>query len=163
MKLKIGIVAFAFGRPCSLCSNKIISRIASQKARELSSSVYTQLDIVVESGIPVEYTEEEKDFPPPTLRIARGATQWAKKEKIDRLLIVAAKPHLWRCVRDLEYALREKGLKIDVATCKEIEQYSSEWFCPDSDQEHTRSKWTWFFREVILKFMPFSVYKWRCS
>ena len=158
--MKIGTVVFAFGRPCSLRSNKIISQIASRRAKEFSASVYTQSDISVESGIRVEYVEEKPGEAPPTLRIARGAVRWALREGIEIIQIVSAKPHIWRCIRDLEYAIKEEGSNIEVRVCKEIGWYSHEWFCFDSEQKRTRSKWAWFLREVILKFMPFFIYKW---
>lgn len=157
--MKTGIVAQAFGVPHTIHSNKIIARIASQKARELSAPVYTQLDVLVEPEIDVEYTYEQPGNPPPTLRMTRGAVQWAKNKGFKELWIVAAKPHLWRCVRDLTYAIREAGEQIEISACREIELYSDEWFCADSEQERTRSKWNWWSRELIIKLMPLFIYK----
>jgi len=156
----VGIVAFAFGAPETILPNQRIARIAAKKARELNCRVYTQLDIRVEEGIPMEYTEEEPGNPPSTLRIARGAVQWAKRHRLTKLWVVAAKPHLWRAVRDVERAGREVGAQIEIRACKEIEQYPGDsWFCPDSVQDRVRSRGEWNKRENILKFMPFFVYK----
>jgi len=155
-----GVVAFAFGVPETILSNRRIAEIASKKARELNGRVYTQLDIRVEEGIPVEYTEEEPGNPPPTLRIARGAVQWAKRHGLTELWVVAAKPHLWRALRDVQQAVREAGARIEVRVCKEIEQYLEDsWFCPDSAQDRVRSRKAWDKRENIVKLMPFFVYK----
>lgn len=157
---KPGIVAFAFGVPYAIGSNQRIAQIASQKARELEAPVYTQADIRVDSGIVVEYTIEEQGNPPPTLRMARGAVQWAKRQGLIELWIVAAKPHLWRVFRDLEEAVRELGDKMRVRACKEIERFPYDsWFCPDSAQARTRSRAVWGVREKILKLMPFWLYK----
>ena len=109
----VGIVAFAFGTPESIMSNRCIAQIVSQKVHDLEAPVYTQLDIHVEPGIEVEYTEEKLGNPPPTLRIARGAIQWAKRQGFTELLVIAAKPHLCRCFRDLTHAVREAGAQID--------------------------------------------------
>ena len=156
-----GIVAFAFGAPCTIESNKLIARIASQKAHESGASVYTQCDVFIEHGIEVEYTHEEPDSPPPpTLRIARGAIQWAKQQGFRKLWIVAAKPHLKRCIRDLGKAIRETEANIGIRACEEIEYYPQDgWFCLNSTQECTRYKEAWNRRERILQLMPFFLYK----
>ncbi|MCI0557032.1 MAG: hypothetical protein MN733_00940 [Nitrososphaera sp.] len=156
-----GVVAFAFGVPDTIRSNRRIAEIASRKARELNGgSVYTQLDIRVEEGVQVEYTQEEPGNPPPTLCIARGAVQWAKRLGLTELWVVAAKPHLWRALRDVQQAVREDGARIEVRVCEEVEQYPEDsWFCPDSTQDRVRSREAWDKRENILKLMPFFVYK----
>lgn len=155
-----GVVAFAFGAPETILSNRRIAEIASKKARETSGQVYTQIDIRVEEGVPVDYTEEEPGNPPPTLRIARGAVRWAKRHGLTELWVVAAKPHLWRTLRDVQQAVREAGARIEVQVCKEVEQYPEDsWFCSDSTQDRVRSREAWDKRERILKFMPFFVYK----
>lgn len=155
-----GIVAFAFGVPDTIRSNRRIARIASQKAREFNAPVYTQLDVPVEPGIEVKYTDEEFDNPPPTLRIARGAVQWAKRRGFKKLWIVAARPHLRRAFRDVKEAAREAGGKIAIRACKEIEQYPEDsWFCPDSTQDRVRSRKSWNKREQVLNLLPFFIYK----
>ena len=155
-----GIVAFAFGVPETIRSNQCIAEMASRKALELSAPVYTQRDIRVEPGIEVMYTEEEPGNPPPTLRIARGAVRWAKKRGFVELWIVAAKPHLWRCLCDMKAAVREAGGGIVVRAFKEIEQVpEDEWFCSDSTQERTQSREAWNKRERIVRLMPFCIYK----
>ncbi len=160
MKEKVGIVAFAFGLPATIKSNRRIAQIASQKARELSAPIYTQLDVLIEAELNVEYTKEQPGNPPPTLRIARGAVYWAWQKGLTKLWVVPAKPHLWRCVRDLTYAVREARTPIEISVCREIEQFpEDEWFCSDSEQPHTCSKWNWWSREIIVKMIPFFVYK----
>jgi len=155
-----GVIAFAFGVPETILSNRRIAEIASKKAREINGQVYAQLDIRVEEGIPVEYTKEEPGNPPPTLRIARGAVQWAKRHGLTELWVVAAKPHLWRALRDVQRAVREDGARIEVRVCKEVEQYPEDsWFCPYSTQDRVRSREAWDKRERILKLMPFWLYK----
>jgi len=159
-----GVVAFAFGAPDSIYSNYIIGVIAAMKAEECGASIYTQADICIEavfSSIEVEYTEEELGNPPPTLRIARGAVLWAKKHGVRELWIAAAKPHLWRCVRDLKYATREASEAITVYVCERVEssREDEDWFCPDSTQERTRSREAWEKRERIVRWMPMWLYK----
>lgn len=158
--MKTGILPFAFGVPETILSNRRIASIASQKARELGAPVYTQLDIHIDDGVEVEFTEEQPGNPPPTLRFARGAVEWAMRKNLTDLWIVAAKPHLWRCVRDLTHAIREAKAQIKIHVCEEIECYpEDEWFCADSTQERTQSRKNWKGRERVIKFMPFFVYK----
>lgn len=158
-----GIVAFAFGMPATIQPNRRIAKIAAEKAHELNAPIYTQLDIRVplESGVQVEYIEGEKlGSPPSTLRIARGAIEWAKRNQITDLFIVAAKPHLRRVLRDIEKAARENKVRIKVHPSEEIEQYPADsWFSPDSIQKRTRSRKVWIIRECILNLMPFFLYK----
>lgn len=155
-----GIVAFAFGVPGTIRSNQRIAQIASRKARDLDAPVYTQLDVPIEPGVEVTYTDEEPGNPPPTLRMARGAVWWAKQREFRELWIVAAKPHLWRAIRDVEEALREAGAAIEVRACEKIEEYPGNlWFCPESTQKRVRSRKAWFMREMIPMLMPFFIYK----
>ncbi len=158
--MKRGIVPFAFGVPWMILSNHRIALIASKKAHKLGAPVYTQLDIRIEAGIEVEFTEEQPGNPPPTLRFARGAVQWALRKNLTDLWIVAAKPHLWRCVRDLTCAIQEEKAQIKIHVCEEINQYpEDEWFCADSMQEWTQSRKNWQSRERIIKIIPFFIYK----
>ncbi|MBI2024599.1 MAG: hypothetical protein HYT03_00710 [Candidatus Harrisonbacteria bacterium] len=155
-----GIVAFAFGAPWTIRSNRRIAEIVAKKAQELNAPVYTQLDIHVEQSIQVEYTQEDPGNPPPTLRIARGTVRWAERHGLTELWVVAAKPHLWRALRDVQQAVREAGAGIEIHACKEIEQYPEDsWFCSDSTQDRVRSRKAWRKRELILSLMPFCVYK----
>jgi hypothetical protein len=157
---KAGVVAFAFGVPHNIQSNLWIAQIASRKARELRAPVYTQADVCVELGIRVEYSPEEPGNPPPTLRIARGAVAWAQQNKLTTLWVSAAKPHLWRCVRDLKYAIREARAQIVVRICEKIDKYpESGWYCSDSTQPRVRSRKKWRRRERIFEWMPMFLYK----
>lgn len=65
--MKTAVVAFGFGAPETILSNKRIAFIASQKARELNAPVYTQLDVRVLPRVKVEYIEEKPGNPPANL------------------------------------------------------------------------------------------------
>lgn len=158
-----GIVAFAFGVPDTIRSNRSIAFVATFKARQLNAPIYTQADVkIFDPSVLVFHTPEEPNSPPPTLRIARGAVSWAKHpdNRLTELWVVAAKPHLWRAERDLRQAVREAGGGIIVRICEEIKQYPErDWFCSDSTQERTQSQKAWDGRERVLKVMPFFIYK----
>lgn len=159
--MKAGVVAFAFGVPETIPPNKRISRIAAQKTLQLGGApLYTQHDVHAEKGIDVEYTEEQNNNPPSTLRLARNAVQWARSRNLTDLWVVAAQPHLWRCIRDLRHSIQERNAPIWIHICKEIESYpESEWFCLESHQKRTQTKWDWERREQIIRLLPFFLYK----
>jgi len=155
-----GVVAFAFGVPSSIRSNRLIALIASKRARELDCRVYTQFDVNILPGIETTYINQQDNNPPTTLRIARGAVQWAVIHRLTELWIVAAKPCLDRALRDVQQTIREIEAEIKVYVCAEINQYSEDsWFCMDSSQPRVRSRKEWRKRERILKLMPFFLYK----
>jgi len=162
---KIGIIAFAFGVPSSIPSNRTITHIAGLESYYgFCVPVYTQRDIQIcqdKFGVGrIEYTKEKPGNPPPILRIARGAIQWAKERELSSLVIVAAAPHLWRALRDTKYAVREAGLQIKVLPSELIQKHSKNfWFCSESTQKRTTSWWQWWSREIIVKLMPFWLYK----
>lgn len=157
-----GVVAFALGVPSTIKSNRHIARIAARKAIAMDlAPIYTQSDVNVRGlSVVVFYVPEELGHPPPTFRIARGAVQMAKDHGIVELWVAAAKPHLWRCLRDMKVAVREAGGGIVIRACEEIEQVpEDEWFCSDSTQERTQSREAWEKRERIVRLMPFCIYK----
>jgi len=162
---KSGIVAFAFGIPWDIDSNWQIAQIALKKAIEFNAPIFTQDDIAIENrAIDVTHTFNDVSTgnPPSTLQISRRAVMWAKEYKINKLWIAAAKPHLWRCLRDLKQAVLEAGIKMEVYACDErINSYPEDsWFCINSEQKHTRSKEEWDKREGVLRRIPFFLYKW---
>lgn len=158
-----GIVAYAFGVPATIRANLTIARIAANKAHELGGAwIYTQSDVQFKEGdcVTAFYMEEEPGNPPPTLRIARGAVRLAMRDRISKLYIVAAKPHMWRALRDTRMAVKEAGADIEVIPCEEVDQYPDHvWFCPDSTQDRTQTREAWEGRERILRIMPYFIYK----
>jgi len=155
-KTEIGVIGFAFGVDCNIISNVYVGKTATDKG----VPIFTQKDLFIENPTStVDYIEEKED-PPPTLRIAREAVKWAMKLGIKELWVAAARPHLWRCVRDLKYAIKEAGVQIQVRVCDEIGMYpKKEWFCSNSTQKRTRSPKDWWPREIILRLMPMFIYK----
>lgn len=158
-----GVVAFAFAVPADVPTNNRLKAIAQRLARyEIGDNhpIYTQPDIAIDEGYDVAYIAEKPNTPSPTLRIAREAVKWAKTRGIRHLWVIGAKPHMWRCVRDLRMAIKEAGMDIDLLTPDEIEisEYMS-WFEPKSTQPRTQSFKNWWLRDLVLFFMPFFIYK----
>lgn len=161
---KTGVVAFSFGVPDTIRSNRWIAHIAGGIATNEKCPVFTQLDVTIKYPVEVVRVEERVGEPPPTLRIARAAVKWAISCGIIHLHIVAAEPHLWRAERDLKMAIKEAGAKISTSIPFELTKYpKDDWFCSDSTQSHTKSRRNWNRRERILKLTPFWLYKIKCS
>ncbi len=157
---KNGIVAFAFGIPGSITSNRTISAIASKVAKEHQAPIFTQKGLInVDQGLEVEFVKEKITNPAATLDIARQAVTWAIQRGIQELWIVAALPHMWRCVRDLDFAVREAQASIIIRIASEVSQYASHtWFCTDSEQTFHRDSKRWERSDHILRIMPMWIY-----
>jgi hypothetical protein len=161
--MKIGIVAFAFGHPQNIPSNKLIAKIATQQALDYMAPIFTQLDVSIDSEhLDVEYAfENVGGYPPPTLQIAQEAVKWAKRRDVTDIIVVAAMPHMWRCLRDLRdeaYMNTEASLRI-VPFVNWTQYKLSQWFCEESTQPWTRSWTKWSRRDFILRMLPFCVYR----
>lgn len=156
MKERVGIVVFAFGTPSTTKANELLAKVGVGRCHVYSSvQVFTQRDIAItDTDISVQYCMENPGNPPPTLRIARQAVVWAKKERIMHLGIVAASPHVWRCRRDLLYAIKEANAQIGVFSI-----YSGVEYSPESTQPRVRSPKDWWPREIILRCMPMWLYR----
>ena len=155
--MKVLYAVFAFGVPETTVPNMALAQYATTKAKANEASVYTQADIVLlDENIEVARVEESPDNPPPTLRIARGAAENARELGVDEIHVLAAKPHLWRALRDQRKAVEELGLDIEV---KPVHIPDVGWYDKDSIQKRVRSRLAWWPRELILRFMPFALYK----
>ena len=159
---KEGIVGFAFGKPRSLPANNIISMIICKKARELNAPVFIQFDILVlDPGIEVFYTKEYAHQDITTYEVASQAIDWAIKNKIKKLWIVAAPPHLTRCTRDITYMAEQRNAEINFRICQETYHkiHSEDWFFKRSKEWWTRNKLFFWIREIFLIFTPIYFYK----
>lgn len=169
--MKQGIIAFAFGSPNDIRSNlnlkdELCWLLNHNRDGEIKA-VFTQ------SALVGNFFQGRNDVPaycisqlsstqhPPTLRIAEWAVKQAMNAGIDNLLILAAAPHLPRCIRDVKYAVEKLGAKgnIQVDYWGRVESYPSDsWFCQDCAQTRTRSRFNWWSREIILLCMPMWLY-----
>ncbi len=179
----VGLVVYAFGTPHSNESNKALVGYVLQliqQRSEIRFRIYTQNDIQFEfSDMDVTYFPQLHDEEaPPTLRIARGAAQWARHH-IDELFVIAATPHRWRALRDTRKAFKEAvvHIPIELANFKHpyyihdnglyfyeyeskgiIDDDTGYWFDPNGTQIRATSRKHWEGRERILRFMPYPLY-----
>jgi hypothetical protein len=162
--MNIACVAFAFGVPSNTKANQRIATMACGIQIPSHPGIYTQKDINIkalqEDGyrnrMQVTYTVERPGYPPPTLRIARGAVEWAKANRVTTLYIACAYPHIGRCTRDLQLAIRENNANIEIKICPEAREQKG-WFCKDCTQSRARLRWLWYIREVILRIIHIHV------
>jgi hypothetical protein len=164
--MNIACVAFAFGTPSDTVSNQRIARMSCQINIPSYPGIYTQMDVDIKdlqtagyrTRMVVTYTPERPGYPPPTLRIARGAVDWAMANRVTTLYIACAYPHLWRCKRDMRLAIQERKANIEIKICPEA-RYQKGWFCKDCTQPRANNKLSWYTREIIIMFMPVWLYK----
>lgn len=164
--MNIACVAFAFGTPSDTMANQRIAMMSCQACIPSDPGIYTQMDVDIpdlqvagkQYGMKVTYTPERPGYPPPTLRIARGAVEWAKANHVTTLYIACAYPHLWRCKRDMRLAIQEKRANIEIKVCPEA-RYTKGWFCKDCTQPRANNRLSWYMREIIIMMMPVWLYK----
>lgn len=159
-----GVVLCGFSKPENAPPNRRIAHIGASYAEFYNSPVYAQLDTRIPSQFNLDVTyvdteESRKNDPATTLRMAREVAKWAQERGLTKLVIVAAKPHMWRCLRDQRKANRELNLNIEVIAHPNIAKSSYfSWFYKESEQSWCRSVWMWLPRESILFLMPFWAY-----
>ncbi len=163
----IGVVVYAFGTPYSNTSNQwLVSEVRKIYMHFNSILVYTQNDIQFigaefqdrQDGI-TYFPQGAREEAPPTLRIARGAAQWARG-RMKRIIVVAAKPHLPRALRDTRAAFKEAVVNIRIEPWSDIAYTSyNAWFDPKGTQIRAASRGHWERRERILRGMPYFLYR----
>lgn len=151
----IGIVAFAFGMPRNLPSNRKIAILARAQMRNRGAIVYTQQVVPLNADQHTTIPEELAGTPS-TLHIAQGAATWARELGLVEVIIICAGPHAWRCRRDMKEALNHE--KINATILVNPSGGPSPCFYKESEQWWTRTAWQWNVREIFLRCLPFWLY-----
>lgn len=181
----VGLLVYAFGTPHSNNSNQALARYvlnSIQKYPEIRFRIYTQNDIQFEETecLDVTYFPQLHDEEaPPTLRIARGAAQWAR-HRVDEVFVVAATPHRRRALRDTRKAFQEAVVNIPIQLMKfhhpdymhdkglffydykvkgTIGDDTSYWFDRNGTQIRATSRKHWEGREFWLSRAPYCIYR----
>jgi hypothetical protein len=156
---QVGVIAYSFGYPSTTDVNKDIFESARRAVMLYGAQLYTDIDLP--SEMDVTRIPWNNSAPPSTLRISRGAVQWAKEKGIHHLVYACALPHRQRVWRDLRLAIGEAGfkeMKIRGPSAHRLRRYDR-WFSPQSEQWSTRFEILWDIREGILRLMPVALYK----
>lgn len=158
------VVVFAFGE-LILNNKQICNRALSllKYNRIDCNEIFTQKsakrafdDIAKSSGtpLPANVTVVAESEYVSTLQIVKQFAKIAKKREWKNIGVVAHRSHLRRCVRDLKmYGFNVIVEKYPLHTL---------WYYQDP-QWWVRSKFLWWFRELPLRLMPFSLYEKKCG
>ncbi len=157
------VVAFAFGKfeKLSNSPNFFLAERAVNLAKKWNVPIFTQIDVSVlmsdTKKVEIRFAEERKRKGHlSSLGIALQLTETSLIQN-GRLnvLVVAAPPHIGRCVRDI----RKLGFKVEEDLCLKSLPFHF-WFRNDSLQWWTRSWWQWWLLyEIPLRLMPWWFYK----
>ena len=148
------ILALAFGVGQQI--NHPLKMKVEQLANIKNLPVYTQQDLAVSlklnSGIVLFIACQAGDYLS-SLAIIEQFAQAAKVRGWKAVKLVAASQHLWRCARDLKKVLPEIYIdKIPV----EVD------YLPDI-QPWVTSPLRWWMRELIIRLLPWRLYKKMCG
>ncbi len=158
------IVAFAFGKfddnDKPTCPNRIIADFAEYLAAKNMVPIVTQTDVpIIHSVMGIYFVDlgrlltiGAKEIYLSTLSIAEKTKELAKEKGWKTVSVVAAAPHKWRCERDL----RKMGFVILE------EMYFNRyrfWFSRKSKQWWTRGPIRWWFYEILVRLLPWWLYK----
>ena len=91
--------------------------------------------------------------------VAHKASNLAEMHVVNTIYVVCAPPHAARCIRDVERAVKDAGLTVEVKMAFYEGTFTyGDWFDPGSTQPHVRSAFRWWQREMILRLLPWKVY-----
>jgi len=148
------IVAFAFSRNGT--ANKKIASYSDYKSDEYGIPIFTQKDVskhLEKTSVPVFLAEEKDGKYLSTLSIAKSLEKMAIERKWQTVLVIAAPCHIWRCCRDL------KKLGFQVISDDYLRTYHFKfWYAPKDPQIWIHNPIIWWFRETILRLMPWKLY-----
>lgn len=158
--MSAGIVVFAFGLKGNVSNRRLQSITMDLLHADQAAPVFTQVEIEFPDEVDVSHASGSLDDPPPTLREAREAVVWARERGLTKLWVVAAKPHLPRCLRDLARATEESGVGFELLVPGVIlKSQKAEWFCLGAVETRTKTKGGWLVREWLLMALPFWMYR----
>jgi len=150
------IVVFAFGKfkKCLEFPNWSMAVRATDIAENLKVPIFTQGDMpVLPTGTTAEIYFAEKCEETgrlSTLEIIQRLKELADGKSWNKVYVVAASPHIKRCVRDLK--------KFGFEVVKEY-PHSSLSYNANSFYWWTRSPFLWWLREIPLRLLPWRLYK----
>lgn len=149
---KVGVVAFGFGEPFDLASNRLIAtRLIEVVQTTGAVFVYTDRDVAPHLSLDDEVAVKQLDSTlfPHTYRMAVFAIQQAQEHGVEELYVVAAPCHIWRCLRDLRWVADDQALTITLVP-KPINRSVYE---PTADTWFTRAWYFWWPMELGYRMM----------
>lgn len=152
------IFGFSFGKPRKNVginfANIAIAEFCKKNSQVvIGTKIFHDASILINNANSVIIGKNKPDVHESTIELLEKALPIFQKENINEVCIVAAKPHIWRVIRDAKKIL----IDINVYT---MPIDNIRWFQPDSTQIFTRHAWIWWPREIILRLLPFKFYCW---
>ncbi len=146
---RIGVVAFGFGEPASANPNPRIGECASKLASKKDVGVIvTDRDVFPHLSCgEIKVVQIDPSRVPTTYRLAGRAVKEAMKQRLATLHVVAAPCHMWRCLRDLGWAVQDQGSVLKLVA-QPIEGYQ---YGLDATTPYTRSAWIWWPFEIAYR------------
>jgi len=144
---KVGVVAFGFGEPASANPNSKIAALALMYAQG-DVPIFTDRDVSPHlRGATNTIEEIDPKRMPTTWRLAVMAIERAENYNLNKLHVVAAPCHMWRCLRDLRWAACDRGIEIEF-TPQPIEGYQYDSL---AQTMYTRAAWIWWPFELAYR------------
>jgi hypothetical protein len=142
-------------------ANIYLAWISLALARDYQIPIFTQKDVAVhlrdkDDNVNVFVADQENEHIS-TLALVKIFEREAKFYKWKNILLVAAPPHIWRCRRDLE----KFGFEVGTFLKDILEGFSRKpkWYNKSDPQFWVRNPIIWWSREIILRLMPFWLYR----
>lgn len=151
---KAVILALAFGQGWTI-NLPLKWQVEKMVAQTQGSEIYTQHDLGVILNMPVQILgiAQQRGKYMSTLAVIEQFAQMAKMLGYSHVKLIAAKQHMWRCYRDLKKVLPTVAIErvpVEVP------------YTPDT-QTWVSSPLRWWFREIILRLLPWKIYKLLCG
>ena len=80
--------------------------------------------------------------------------QYASEQDWDKVIIIAAKQHIWRCRRDLA----QTGFAASSSIKDNMHPVKTGYQAHDP-QSFVRNHFRWWLREIIIRLLPYKIYK----
>lgn len=154
MKKPDVVVAFAFSKEGK--ANWDIGCHAEYVAKKHEIPLFTQKDVSkhLKPSSVVIFNAEEKEKYLSTLGIVNAFKKMAETKNWRTVFVVAAPCHIERCCRDL----KRVGFHIVTSDYFKVAYIFSFWYNSKDSQIWVRNPIIWWFREIILRLMPWKLY-----
>ena len=150
MSIVVLAVAFGAGKSINQPIKKEVEKMVSLKGYD----VFTQLDLaeILELKAGHLFLANQYGDHISTLALIKQFVFMAKVYDWKSVRLVAARQHIWRCARDLRHLAPEMHVQLYPVTVE---------YGPDT-QLWVRSSIGWWAREIVIRLLPWPIYKKIC-